>query len=208
MTLESAYSILGLPLNAGASQVKTAYKRLANQYHPDKENGSHEKFIDVQLAYQLIIDALQSSNVVKVTLSLFDAYTGGRFKHAGQTVSYQAGIRPGTKIVRGIYTYVIDVASHPVFKRANDDLLITIDVSCFDIIDNKSIPIRLISGEEIEFRLTDDINISKTVVIPGKGMPNPMFDKIGDLLVKINILIPFLTPAQKSCIIKAVNTQH
>ena len=58
-TDRSAYDILGLGKNASWSQIQTAYKNKAKQYHPDKLSHlgeefstlANEKFLEIQEAY-------------------------------------------------------------------------------------------------------------------------------------------------------------
>lgn len=52
------YDILGLPRGAGADEVKSAFRKLARQYHPDvnKESGAEEKFKEVNEAYSVLSD--------------------------------------------------------------------------------------------------------------------------------------------------------
>jgi len=54
------YQILGVPKNAPASEVKKAYRKLAQQYHPDANPGNkeaEEKFKSVSTAYDVLGDA-------------------------------------------------------------------------------------------------------------------------------------------------------
>ena len=56
------YDILGVPRNATAEEIKKAYRKLAQEYHPDKLAGvppavkklAEEKFKDVQEAYEIL----------------------------------------------------------------------------------------------------------------------------------------------------------
>ena len=50
------YKILGLEKNASEEEIKKAYRRLAHQYHPDKNGGDEQKFKDVNEAYQVLGD--------------------------------------------------------------------------------------------------------------------------------------------------------
>ena len=50
------YNILNVPQNASGDQIKRAYRRLANQYHPDKKGGDEKKFKEINEAYQILSD--------------------------------------------------------------------------------------------------------------------------------------------------------
>ena len=67
------YEVLGVSRNASDQEIKSAYRKLALQYHPDRNPGSHEaeeKFKEAAEAYSILSDAQKRAN--------YD-----RFGHAG-----------------------------------------------------------------------------------------------------------------------------
>jgi len=55
MNTKDYYKKLGVPRNALKSEIKSAYRLLAKKYHPDT-GGSNEKFLEIQLAWEILSD--------------------------------------------------------------------------------------------------------------------------------------------------------
>ncbi len=58
MTNRDYYEILGIPRNASVEDIKSAFRKLARQYHPDvsKEADAEEKFKEINEAYGVLSD--------------------------------------------------------------------------------------------------------------------------------------------------------
>ena len=59
MAQRDYYEVLGVAKTATADEIKKAYRKLAIQYHPDKNPGNkeaEEKFKEATEAYEVLID--------------------------------------------------------------------------------------------------------------------------------------------------------
>lgn len=56
MTKQSLYEVLGVEVGATQSHIKAAYKRRAQQTHPDKVGGQADEFKRLQSAYAILSD--------------------------------------------------------------------------------------------------------------------------------------------------------
>jgi curved DNA-binding protein CbpA len=53
--MSNYYSVLGLSSTATKEEIKKAYRKLSLLHHPDRPNGSHEKFLKISEAYEALI---------------------------------------------------------------------------------------------------------------------------------------------------------
>ena len=71
------YTTLGVDKTATADDIKRAYRKLAHQYHPDKESGDEERFKEVNAAYQVLGDEEKRSQYDQFGTTFEDAGAGG-----------------------------------------------------------------------------------------------------------------------------------
>lgn len=55
--MQTYYDILGISQGASSDQIKSAFRRLAKLYHPDKNPHGNEEFGKILMAYEILIDA-------------------------------------------------------------------------------------------------------------------------------------------------------
>ena len=78
-TVRDPYEVLGVGRDASEADIKTAFRRLAAQHHPDKNQGdptAQDRFTEINLAHQILSDADKRSAFDRYGPSAFQA--GGR----------------------------------------------------------------------------------------------------------------------------------
>lgn len=73
------YDILGVSKDASQSEIKSAYRKLAKQYHPDvsSEKDAESKFKEIQEAYSVVGDESKRKQYDQYGSSAFDGSAGG-----------------------------------------------------------------------------------------------------------------------------------
>lgn len=75
------YKTLGIDKGASQEEIKKAFRKLAHQYHPDKEGGDEAKFKEINEAYQVLGDEKKRAQYDQFGSAAFEQ---GGFAGAGQ----------------------------------------------------------------------------------------------------------------------------
>jgi molecular chaperone DnaJ len=82
----------------------------------------------------------------------------------------------------------INVASHPLFKREGNDLVMNLNLRLSDAMLGTKYPIETLDGE-IEVTIPEGVSVNEILRVRGKGVPIGK-NKRGDLLIKLHIKLP------------------
>jgi curved DNA-binding protein len=80
MDYKDYYKILGVERKASADDIRTAYRKLAMKYHPDKNPGdkkAEDKFKDINEAYQVLSDDQKRARYDQLGSAYTDFRSGG-----------------------------------------------------------------------------------------------------------------------------------
>ena len=81
MAKRDYYDVLGIKKNSNPDQIKSAYRKLAVKYHPDKNEGdkaAEEKFKEASEAYHVLSNSERKQNYDNFGHAAFQNGAGGR----------------------------------------------------------------------------------------------------------------------------------
>ena len=84
------YQVLGVPKNASAAEIKKAYRKLAQDFHPDRNRGNkdaEERFKEISAAYDVLGDAEKRKSYDQVREMSSSGFGGGFPGAGGQRVN-------------------------------------------------------------------------------------------------------------------------
>jgi DnaJ-class molecular chaperone len=200
------YSILGISKGADEKAVKAAYRKLAKELHPDKNQGNpkaSERFSDVTRAYDLLSDKQKRAAYDRGEIdengqprSPFgggfgggNPFGGGARTEPGGGFDYQGGIDLGD-IFDGLFGGGAGARPGgprpqpgPPPKGAN--IAYEHLVSFTDAAKLEPQRITLRDGKTVEFKLPNGVVTGQQIRIPGRGQPGPGGQ--GDAMVTLKV---------------------
>src|SRR4051812_20364909 len=104
MAKKDFYEVLSLSKNATEAEIKSAYRKLARQHHPDvdKSEGAAERFKEVSEAYQVLSDPSKRKNYDQFGHAAFES---GNPYGAGQGGPFGGGSEGFNPFGNGGFSY-------------------------------------------------------------------------------------------------------
>lgn len=117
------------------------------------------------------------------------------------TTRIPAGVRDGQKIrlagkgapgdhgaPSGDLILTVDVQKHPVFGREGDNLTVDLPVTFAEAALGATVSVPTLSGEPVKVRIAPGTPSGRVLRVKGRGVPRK--DRPGDLLARVNIVVP------------------
>ncbi len=140
----------------------------------------------------------------KITISFDVAILGGKHSvmHNGERfdIKIPAGIKSGEKLrvkgkgksynnKRGDLYLIVEVAPSPEYERDGDDLIKDIDISLKSALFGGKVTIKTFY-KEITLKIPKGVKYGQKLRVKGQGVKNRKTSLMGDLYLRINILLP------------------
>eukprot|EP00535_Pseudo-nitzschia_heimii_P009823 CAMPEP_0197174288 /NCGR_PEP_ID=MMETSP1423-20130617/874_1 /TAXON_ID=476441 /ORGANISM="Pseudo-nitzschia heimii, Strain UNC1101" /LENGTH=469 /DNA_ID=CAMNT_0042623199 /DNA_START=262 /DNA_END=1671 /DNA_ORIENTATION=+ len=94
------HKILGVTENAGAAEIKTAYRRLARLHHPDR-GGQSNRFEEIARAYRSLLSSAASQSSTLVQSHIMDA--DGQATSCLTTATCEKGLQDHRRLVNDLF---------------------------------------------------------------------------------------------------------
>src|SRR5437660_1786198 len=182
------YEVLGVARDATGDELKAAYRRLALQYHPDKNPGdklAEDQFKEVSAAYAVLSDAEKRAR--------YDRFGQGAVPRSRDfTVKIPPGAQDGgVRMVRGEgeagrkgtppgdLHVIVRVRPHPLFERQGDDVVCEVPLTFPQAALGTQIEVPTLDGK-VKMKLPAGTQSGRVFRLRGKGIPRPVGGTRGD----------------------------
>ncbi len=170
------YRILGVARGARTEEIKSAYRRLARETHPDHKPGdkiAESRFKDLSNAYALLLDPDKRH---KFDAGEIDAHGNHRAPHTSQST---------TKSRRG--TKGRSSRAHSSIKARGADVTYVLKVSLAEAAMGGEKTVRMTNGKTLKVRIPAKTEDGQTLRLKHQGMSGLGGGPSGDALVEILI---------------------
>lgn len=188
MAHKDYYDILGVSRTASADELKRAYRKLAQQYHPDK-GGNPERFKEVNEAYQVLSDANKRAQYDQFgTAGPGAGGFGGGYEDIFQGGGQQSGF--------GGFGDVFESLFGQAFSQVQAEMQVKLTQALL----GDTITFQNNQGETIELKIPAGTQDGQAFRFAGKGMPYR--GGRGDLIVVVRIQYPKRIDKQQRALIE------
>lgn len=174
------YEILGVARDANKGEVKTAFRRLARELHPDVNNHdpeAEEKFKAAAEAYEVLSDSERRR--------AYDAYGHEGLRGAGAA---PGGFGSVEDIFQAFFSGSFGFETRRGPMRGQD-LIHTVEISAVDAMLGAKIRIPSHEGER-ELELPAGIQPGSQFALRGHGMPGANGGPPGDMVIAVQVIVP------------------
>ena len=184
---KSLYETLGVSENAGADEIKKAYRKLARKYHPDinKDESAVEKFKEINAAYEVLSDPEKKAQYDQFGDQMFGGQNFHDFARGqGQGVDLDEILRQ--MFGGGGFSGSFGGAQGGFGGFGGPDLDVTarITVPFMTAVQGGKYKIN-VEGESFDIKIPAGIKSGETLRVRGKGKSYQ--GQRGDLLIKVEV---------------------
>ncbi len=196
MEYQDYYKLLGVTRDAGADEIKKAYRKLARKYHPDvsKEPDAEAHFKEINEAYEVLKDPEKRQAYDQLGANWkagqdFRPPPGwdGAF-HGGAGAGFGGGMGGGgfSDFFESLFGRGFQSAGG-AFARKGADQQSDIHVSVEEAYQGGTRALRLANGKTLQVKIPAGVTDGQRIRLGGQGGPGSGGGKSGDLFLNVHI---------------------
>ncbi|MBM2820571.1 MAG: cbpA [Candidatus Berkelbacteria bacterium] len=180
------YNILGVSKTASQDEIKRAYRKLAHQYHPDKNQTDGEKFKEINQAYQVLSDPQKRAQYDQFGTVGTDPGGFGGFGQNSQDFDFRdfGGFSTGGFGFGGIGDIFEDF-----FGGVLTQVQTEMEISLTSAILGEKIDLRTSQGDIISLNIPSGTQDGTSFRFKGRGGQDRR-GRRGDLIITVRVRIP------------------
>ena len=201
LTMRDPYEVLGLAKSAGASEVKSAFRKLAKKFHPDqsKEPRAKERFAEIGSAYEIIGDEKKRAAYDRGEIAAegkprapqFEGFgarpgQGGEFHGFNFEFGGDRGGRAGLEADILSELFGGRAGGRARGTRRGEDVAATVSVPLAMAAGGGSVRVALPTGKTLDVAVPAGVEDGKQIRLRGQGRPGQRNGPAGDAIVAIH----------------------
>ncbi len=210
--MRNPYEVLGVPPSASEGDIKKAFRRLAKQYHPDRNKTdprAKEKFAEATNANDILGDPDKRAKFDRGEIDADGKPKFSGFDGFGDTRGFRPGSGPnagqGRARPQDIFSEIFkgfggggmggpgfnpqdfgdDIGSRRHTEPSGGDFNAEASVTLEDVASGGSLRVSLPGGREIDVKIPLGIEDGQTIRLRGQGRPASMGRPAGDVKLKL-----------------------
>jgi curved DNA-binding protein len=187
------YKTLGVDKSASQEEIKKAFRKLAQQYHPDKPSGDEAKFKEINEAYSVLSDSNKRAQYDQFGSAGFNNGAGaggagfGGFDFSGFAQNYSQG---GVEFdLNDIFGSIFGGGGQRARRGADIVMDITIDFkdSILGVEHKVSVSRNDGTKEDVTFGIPPGIDDGETLRLTEKGESSKHGGRPGNLYIRVHV---------------------
>lgn len=190
------FEVLGVPRGAGDEEIRSAYRKLAREYHPDvnKDPGAEDRFKEVSEAYEVLRDPEKREKYERLGTNWKageDVSGASGFGGDGQGFSDGAGFGDGAGFSDFFESFFGGRRGAPGgfegFSMRGGDQEATIEVTLEEAARGGKQKISLADGRDFEVQIPPGVRDGQKIRLAGQGGEGASGGPAGDLYLRVRI---------------------
>ena len=186
------YEVLGVAKDASQADIKKAYRKLAQTYHPDSSNGDTsktERFKEISSAYDVLGDATKRKEYDRVRQMVGSGARFGTGAPGGQWIRFED---LGDADLGGIGDLFGNLFGETGFgprfraRPRGADVAAEVEVSFEDALSGTTVPVR-VNGRSFRVRIPAGVEDGARIRLAGRGEAAAGGGDPGDLYVIVHV---------------------